>query len=320
MYQSNLRLGTAKTKSRGEVAGSTKKMYRQKGTGNARAGSRRSGIRRGGGHIFAKRPRDWTYRLPRKAVQLATRMALAAKLRDARGDADRRVEVRRPQDQRHGHGAQGAGPAGNSLLVTTAEHDANVYKSARNIDQVEVAPVSGLNALNLLRPKRVLITKAGARSVSRRPRQAAEGNRPGQDRAAGSQAGESLQACRDSAGASRLKVAARSPPRQKSQGNEWQRPKKPSAAGPASDHHSAAGHREGDAPLDPVQRLRLRGQPDGHQGRRAPAVEELFNVKVVRVHTQNRKGKPRRSVQPRLYQGLEKGDRHAHSEDRIDFF
>ena len=72
MYQSNLRLGTAKTKSRGEVAGSTKKMYRQKGTGNARAGSRRSGIRRGGGHIFAKRPRDWTYRLPRKAVQLAT--------------------------------------------------------------------------------------------------------------------------------------------------------------------------------------------------------------------------------------------------------
>src|SRR5260221_8686699 len=82
MYQSNLRLGSAKTKSRAEVAGSTKKMYRQKGTGNARAGSRRSGIRRGGGHIFAKRPRDWTYRLPRKAVQLATRMALASKIRD----------------------------------------------------------------------------------------------------------------------------------------------------------------------------------------------------------------------------------------------
>ena len=78
MYQSNLRLGTARTRSRAEVAGSTKKMYRQKGTGNARAGSRRSGIRRGGGHIFAKRPRDWTYRLPRKAVQLATRMALAS--------------------------------------------------------------------------------------------------------------------------------------------------------------------------------------------------------------------------------------------------
>ena len=83
MYQSNLRLGCAKTKSRAEVAGSTKKMYRQKGTGNARAGSRRSPIRRGGGHTFAKRPRDWTYRLPRKAVQLATRMALAAKIHDS---------------------------------------------------------------------------------------------------------------------------------------------------------------------------------------------------------------------------------------------
>src|SRR3984957_10923534 len=82
MYQSNQRLGTAASKSRGMVRGSTKKMYRQKGTGNARAGSRRSGIRRGGGHIFHKIPRDWTYRLPRKALQLATRMALAAKFRD----------------------------------------------------------------------------------------------------------------------------------------------------------------------------------------------------------------------------------------------
>src|SRR5580692_9342603 len=80
MYQSNQRLGTARTKSRAEVAGSTKKMYRQKGTGNARAGSRRSGVRRGGGHIFAIRPRDYSYRLPRRALQLATRMALASKI------------------------------------------------------------------------------------------------------------------------------------------------------------------------------------------------------------------------------------------------
>ena len=74
--------GSARTRSRAEVSGSTKKMYRQKGTGNARAGSRRSGIRRGGGHIFAKRPRDYSYRLPRKAVQSATRMAIASKIRD----------------------------------------------------------------------------------------------------------------------------------------------------------------------------------------------------------------------------------------------
>src|SRR5262245_18677623 len=83
MYQSNQRLGTAKTKSRAEVQGSTKKMYRQKGTGNARAGSRRSPVRLGGGHTFAKRPRDWYFRLPKKAIQLATRMALASQINDS---------------------------------------------------------------------------------------------------------------------------------------------------------------------------------------------------------------------------------------------
>ena len=69
MYQANLRQGSFGSKSRGMVSGSTKKMYRQKGTGNARAGSRRSGVRRGGGHIFAKRPRDFSYRLNKKALQ-----------------------------------------------------------------------------------------------------------------------------------------------------------------------------------------------------------------------------------------------------------
>ncbi|MEE9603032.1 MAG: 50S ribosomal protein L4, partial [Thermoguttaceae bacterium] len=82
MYQTNLRQGSAATKSRSDVAGSTKKMYRQKGTGNARAGSRRSGVRRGGGHIFAKRPRDYSYSMPRKAMRLATQMAIASKIRD----------------------------------------------------------------------------------------------------------------------------------------------------------------------------------------------------------------------------------------------
>ena len=82
MYQANSRQGSHKTKSRAEVKGSTKKMYRQKGTGNARAGSQKSGIRRGGGHIFAKRSRDYGYRLPKKAVRLATRMAIASKVRD----------------------------------------------------------------------------------------------------------------------------------------------------------------------------------------------------------------------------------------------
>jgi large subunit ribosomal protein L4 len=165
MYQSNVRAGTAKTKSRAEVAGSTKKMYRQKGTGNARAGSRRSGIRRGGGHIFAKRPRDWTFRMPRKALQLATRMALAAKIIDREIMLIDDLKFDAPKTKDMAAIIKALGLADSSLLVTTAELDANVYKSARNIDKVTVAPVSGLNALLLLTPKRVLMTKAALDAV-----------------------------------------------------------------------------------------------------------------------------------------------------------
>jgi len=160
MYQSNLRLGTARTRSRAEVAGSTKKMYRQKGTGNARAGSRRSGIRRGGGHIFAKRPRDWTYRLPRKAVQMATRMALVSKFRDDQITLIDELKFDAPKTKDMAAIIKALALTGNSLLVATAEHDANVYKSARNIDRVTVSPVSDLNALIVLEPRRVLMTKA----------------------------------------------------------------------------------------------------------------------------------------------------------------
>ncbi|MCY2998929.1 MAG: 50S ribosomal protein L4, partial [Planctomycetota bacterium] len=76
MYLANARQGSNKTKSRGEVSGSTKKMYRQKGTGNARMGAKRTPVRRGGGHANSRQPRSYYYRLPRKAVQAATRMAL----------------------------------------------------------------------------------------------------------------------------------------------------------------------------------------------------------------------------------------------------
>jgi large subunit ribosomal protein L4 len=174
MYQSNLRLGTAKTKSRGEVAGSTKKMYRQKGTGNARAGSRRSGIRRGGGHIFAKRPRDWTYRLPRKAVQLATRMALASKLKDGQVTLIDDLAFDAPKTKDMAAILKALKLHGSSLLVATAEHDVNVYKSARNIDRVTVSPIAGLTALAVLQPTRLLLTKAALDALKTRASKKAE--------------------------------------------------------------------------------------------------------------------------------------------------
>ncbi len=160
MYQSNQRLGTAQTKSRGMVAGSTKKMYRQKGTGNARAGSRRSGIRRGGGHIFAKSPRDWTYRMPRKSLQLATRMAMAAKIRDSQVILIDDLKFDAPKTRDMAAILSALKWKGESLLVATAAHDTNVYMSARNIDRVEVSSIADLNAWSVLTPRRLLMTRA----------------------------------------------------------------------------------------------------------------------------------------------------------------
>jgi large subunit ribosomal protein L4 len=160
MYQANRRQGTHQTKTRSMVAGTTKKMYRQKGTGNARAGSRRSGIRRGGGHMKAISPRDYSYRLPRKAVQSATKMAIASKILGNQVVVIDELAFAAPATKDMAGVLKALGLAGMSTLVTTADHDPNVYKSTRNIDQVEISPVSGLNALSVLQPKRMLVTKA----------------------------------------------------------------------------------------------------------------------------------------------------------------
>src|SRR5438874_11951405 len=82
MHLANQRAGTHSTLRRGEVAGSTRKLFRQKGTGNARAGTRRTNKRRGGGTAKGPKPRDYEYHLPKKAVRAATRMAILSKLQD----------------------------------------------------------------------------------------------------------------------------------------------------------------------------------------------------------------------------------------------
>ena len=204
MYQANQRQGTHKTKTRGEVAGSTKKLYRQKGTGNARAGGRRSGTRRGGGHIFAKHPRDFGWRMPRKALQAATRMALASRL----ADDEVKLVAALPID------ASAAGPktaavAGmraalglgeSTVLVAPEQHDAVFWKSARNIAGVSVTPVADLNAWALLSPRAVVMTtaaidafRAAAKSqaaAGRQPARRAPSPRPRSARSSGVKKGK----------------------------------------------------------------------------------------------------------------------------------
>jgi len=166
MYQASARQGTHKTKGRGEVAGTTKKMYRQKGTGNARAGSRRSGIRRGGGHIFALSNRDYSYRLPKKAVQSATRMAIAKRIASEDIVVIDELAFTGPKTKDMAAILKALKLTGKSTLVTTAALDQNVYKSARNIDRVTVSPVAELNALAVLTPRKMLVTKAALDAIA----------------------------------------------------------------------------------------------------------------------------------------------------------
>ncbi|MGL6196264.1 MAG: 50S ribosomal protein L4 [Thermoguttaceae bacterium] len=163
MYQANLRQGSAKSKTRAEVAGAKKKMYRQKGTGHARAGHRRSGVRRGGGHIFAKQTRDWYYRLPRKALQLATRMALSTKITDEQIKLIDELKLAEPKTKVMAT-ILGALKINGSVLIAIDTYDVNAYKSARNIEGVRILPVSELNAYEILKRKSVLMTKAALES------------------------------------------------------------------------------------------------------------------------------------------------------------
>ncbi|MEZ6095477.1 MAG: 50S ribosomal protein L4 [Pirellulaceae bacterium] len=160
MYQANMRQGTRGTKSRADVAGSTKKMYRQKGTGNARAGGKRTNVRRGGGHAFALRTRDFSYRLPKKAVRLATRMAIAGKIQDNEVVVVDDFGLSAPKTKEVAGFLKAVGLEGKSTLIATNGLDPMVYRSARNISRVSVAPAAELNAWSVLRPHRVVFTKA----------------------------------------------------------------------------------------------------------------------------------------------------------------
>jgi large subunit ribosomal protein L4 len=190
MYEANQRQGTHHTLRRGEVAGSTKKIFRQKGTGNARAGTKRTNKRRGGGTAKGPKPRDYRYALPRQALKAATRMAVLSKIRDNAAvvvddfglaaiktkdmagilKALKLREVAPPAPAPEPPVEAAAKPAGKpkkkpgkknlSLLIGTDKIDPVVYKSARNLDGVRVLPAADFNAYEVLRPRRLVLTRS----------------------------------------------------------------------------------------------------------------------------------------------------------------
>lgn len=160
MYQANARQGSHNTRTRGQVSGTNKKMYRQKGTGHARAGSKRTNVRRGGGVARTIKPRDYSYRLPKKALRRATRMAIRSKIDDGEILVIDQLAFESPKTSRMVSVLKALGLGATTTLVATADADVTVFKSGRNIPGVEVQPVRQLNALSVLKPQRMLVTKA----------------------------------------------------------------------------------------------------------------------------------------------------------------
>jgi large subunit ribosomal protein L4 len=197
MYLANQRAGTHHTLRRGQVAGSTKKIFRQKGTGNARAGSKRTNKRRGGGTSKGPKPRDYEYHLPKRAVKAATRMALLSKFRDGEAIIVDDLSFAAPKTKEMTtvlksikigkksvtkKDAAGADTTvekdvtllDTTVLIGTAAYDVNLYKSGRNIEGVQVLPAAEFNAYAVLRGKRLILTKAAfealkAAQPTRRP-------------------------------------------------------------------------------------------------------------------------------------------------------
>ncbi len=183
MFRANQRAGTHSTLRRGEVAGSSKKIFRQKGTGNARAGTKRTNKRRGGGTAKGPKPRDYYYRMPKKAVRAANRMAVLSKiidkeivvLDDFTLAAPRTKEVfgllkaMKVGKKTTEGGERDVTLADVTVLIGTNGMDANVYRSARNIEGVKVLPVAEFNCYTVLRHKRLLITKAALEAFIKPP-------------------------------------------------------------------------------------------------------------------------------------------------------
>lgn len=158
MYHANKRVGTAANKSRGMVAGSTRKLYRQKGTGNARVGNVRTAKRVGGGVTFAKVPHDYGKRMPQKQRRMARDSAILAKLLTSRLVVVDELQFEKPRTKALAE-VLGNLKIDRSCLVTIRENDENLYRSARNIPKVAVMTVKDLNAGDICNRQKMLFTK-----------------------------------------------------------------------------------------------------------------------------------------------------------------
>ena len=164
-HLAGVRRGTAKTKTRHEVAGSGKKLWKQKGTGRARMGSIRSPLWRHGGTVHGPQPRDYSYKLPRKMLLGALRSALSAKLRDGELRVVNEFAVTEPKTKGMRKTLDVLDAKKTVLLVDNSDNR-NLTLASRNLEGVKLVVIHQVNVYDLLGHSQVLLTEAAARKLS----------------------------------------------------------------------------------------------------------------------------------------------------------
>ena len=166
-YRAAQRMGTACTKTAGEVSGSNKKPWRQKGTGRARAGSHQSPLWVGGGVVFGPRPRDFAKKVNTKTKQLALRKALTERLKA--GDVQVIADLKLDSPKTKGLTAiLSKLEVKGTTLVVDASVDNNVRLASRNVEGIEVTTADTVNTYQVLRPNKLLITRSGFEKLEAR--------------------------------------------------------------------------------------------------------------------------------------------------------
>jgi large subunit ribosomal protein L4 len=163
-YHANKRQGTSRTLARGEVEGSTRKLFRQKGTGNARQGAIRQPVRVGGGHAKQKRPKEWRQALPKKARRLARNNAILAKIKDNQLKVVENLVLESPKTKLFAVVLKNL-QIERTVLVATDLPNSSIERAARNIERTRMTTVGQLNAWDILNTRTLLLTKEGLETL-----------------------------------------------------------------------------------------------------------------------------------------------------------
>jgi large subunit ribosomal protein L4 len=164
-YLANQRQGTHKAKERAEVAGSTKKLKKQKGTGGARAGSIKSPLMRGGGRVFGPRPRDYSFKLNKKLKVLARKSALAYKASATAITVLEDFTIEAPKTKEYLALLQGVASVDKKTLLILPAPDRNVILSGRNLQKAKVTTVDQMNTYDLLYADTLLISESSISKI-----------------------------------------------------------------------------------------------------------------------------------------------------------